>query len=263
MASAQALQRLFALDGEIALVTGAGSGIGAGVAALLAEAGAHVICADLRLDAADAVAARIAEAGGAATALEVDVADEASVKRLFGEVAGRFGRLDLLVNNAGIYPKSDFLALDADSWDRVQDVNLRGAYFCMRGALELMKAGGGGRIVNIASIAALHPLIFDNSHYGASKAGVMALTRAVALEFAGQGVRCNAVLPGAVATEGSARHAASGHDTRGPMMAEGRIPLGRPGSPDDIAAAVLYLAAPASAYVTGHGLVVDGGFLVS
>ena len=262
MASSEALSRLFALDGQVALVTGAGSGIGAATARLLAEAGAEVVCADLRLEAAEATAQAIQAGGGRASGAQVDVAEEASVTALFADVHAKHGGLDLLVNNAGIYPKHDFLEIDAAAWDRVQDVNLRGAYFCMREALKLMKRGGGGRIVNVASIAALHPLIFDNSHYGASKAGVLALTRAVAMEFAEHGVRCNAVLPGAVATEGAAKHAASGHHTRGPLMAPGRIPLGRAAAPEDIAAAVLYLASPASSYVTGHGLVVDGGVLV-
>jgi NAD(P)-dependent dehydrogenase (short-subunit alcohol dehydrogenase family) len=263
MASAEALQRLFAIDGDVALVTGAGSGIGAATARVLAEAGAEVVCADLSLEAAQTTAEAISEAGGKAAALQVDVADEASVEALIDAIAARSGRLDLLVNNAGIYPKYDFLEIPIDAWDRVQAVNLRGAYLCMRGALRLMKADRrGGRIVNIASIAALHPLIFDNSHYGATKAGVLTLTRAVAMEFAAHGVRCNAVLPGAVATEGAGRHAASGHHTHGPMTEPGRIPLARAGKPEDIAAAVLFLASPAAAYITGHGLVVDGGFLV-
>ena len=139
MASAQALQRLFALDGEVALVTGAGSGIGAATARLLAQAGAQMICADRNIEAAEVTAAAIRADGGEATSAEVDVASDVSVSGLFAEISARPGRLDLLVNNAGVYPKHDFLEIDADAWDRVQDVNLRGAYFCMRGALELMK----------------------------------------------------------------------------------------------------------------------------
>jgi NAD(P)-dependent dehydrogenase (short-subunit alcohol dehydrogenase family) len=257
------LDGLFGLAGEVALVTGAGSGIGRAVAETLAGAGAFSLCADLNLDAAKTTATAIREAGGEAEAFPVDVADEASVLALFETLDERFARLDVLVNNAGIFPKYDFLSIDGPAWDKVQNVNLRGAYFCMREALKRMKARSGGRIVNLSSSATLNPVIYDNSHYGASKAGLMALTRAVALEFAEFGVRCNAVLPGAVATEGAGAHKASGYVTRGPMMGEGRIPLARMATPQDIAHAVLYLAAPASAYVTGHGLLVDGGFMVS
>lgn len=258
----ESLRALFSLAGINGVVTGAGSGIGRAIAQMLARAGAAITCADIDLDAALSTVSSIMADGGNARAARVDVSDEASIMALYEEIGAQVGAIDLLVNNAGIFPKLDFLSIDAATWDRVQNVNLRGAYFCMREAIKQMRASGrGGNIINISSVTAIHPGICDNSHYGASKAGVLAITRSVALEFAADNIRCNAILPGGVNTEGARAHSAKG-GVRGPMTTPGRflLPLCEP---EDIAAAALFLASPASRCMTGQTIVADSGFLVT
>lgn len=257
------LSGLFGLHGKTAVVTGAVQGIGFGIARMLAMAGARLVVADLRGDAAEAAAATLRDGGAEAVGVAVDVSEEESVTGLFSSALAAFGGVDILVNNAGIYPKTPFLELTAAQWDRIHAVNLRGTFLCMREAIRHMKAAGrGGAIVNISSVNSLQPVIHDNAQYGSSKAGVNMLTRTTALEFAADGIRVNAVLPGGVATEGAAQSVADRAPT-GPLTQPGRMPLGRIGEPADIAAAVLFLSAPASSYVTGQLLAVDGGFQVS
>lgn len=254
---------LFSLDGKVAVVTGAGSGIGRETALLLASAGAAVVAADLNEEAAQLTVKQIESASGKAIAVEVDIGDEASIVAMFETVQAKLGSLDVLVNNAGIYPKTHFVETSAEKWDKVLRVNLRGTFLCMREAIKRMQAAkSGGSIVNISSVASLQPVIFDNGDYGASKAGVNNLTKVAALEFAGDGIRVNAVLPGGVATEGAAA-STKVHQATGPITQPGRMPLGRIGVASDIARAVLFFASPASDYVTGQLLAVDGGFQVS
>lgn len=255
--------KIFDLGDRVAVVTGAGSGIGRETACVLAAAGARVAVADLNEAGAAQTARMIEQAGGTALAFGVDIGSEESVESLFDSVIARFGRLDVLVNNAGIYPKTSFLDTSSAKWDRIMQVNLRGTFLCLREAIRHMKAAGnGGSIVNISSVASLQPVIFDNSDYGASKAGVNNLTKVTALEFAGDRIRVNAILPGGVATEGAAASSAS-HRASGPITQPGRMPLGRMGTPADIAHAVLFFASAASGYVTGQLLAVDGGFQIS
>jgi NAD(P)-dependent dehydrogenase (short-subunit alcohol dehydrogenase family) len=254
---------LFKLDQKVAVVTGAGSGIGRETALLLASAGAAVVAADLNEEAAQETAKQIEGASGKAIAVKVDIGNEASILAMYETVQSKLGRLDILVNNAGIYPKTSFVDTSAEKWDKVQGVNLRGTFLCMREAIKRMKAGkAGGSIINISSVASLQPVIFDNGDYGASKAGVNNLTKVAALEFAPDGIRVNAVLPGGVATEGAAA-STKVHQAHGPITQPGRMPLGRIGVAADIARAVLFFASPASDYVTGQLLAVDGGFQVS
>ena len=257
------VESLFGLGGRVALVTGAGSGIGRETALLLASAGATVVAADLNEEGAQQTVAQIEQAAGKAIALKVDIGDEASVVAMFEAVRAKLGRLDILVNNAGIYPKTSFVDTPAEKWDRVMRINLRGTFLCMREAVKQMQAGGtGGSIINISSVASLQPVIFDNGDYGASKAGVNNLTKTAALEFAEDRIRVNAVLPGGVATEGAAASTKS-HKAHGPITQPGRMPLGRIGVAADIASAVLFFASPAADYVTGQLLAVDGGFQIS
>jgi len=256
--------RLLRLDGKVAVVTGAGRGIGRAVAVLFAEAGARVALCDIDGAAASAAAAAIQSATGHA----VDIADERSVVGLFEAVHASMGGVDILVHAAAVFPKRDFLEMSAAQWDALHAVNTRGTFLVMREAIRWMKAGGhGGAIVNVSSVSGERAAVTNNSAYGASKAAVTNLTRSMAIETAGDGIRINAVLPGGVATEGAQRATAAmkeqGLAIGGPMTMPGRLPLGRIADPEEIAAACLFLAAPGASYITGQALAVDGGFLVS
>lgn len=251
------LEEMFGLAGEVAVVTGAGAGLGKEIATLLARAGATVVIADVRADAAETVAGELRGRGHNALAIEADVADEQSVLALFTRVEEELGGATILVNNAGIYPNQLLVDMSVTDWDRVQSINLRGAFLCSREAVRsLQTRRRDGRIVNISSIAALHaPLIGDTS-YTASKAGLTGFTKALALEVATNGIRVNAVLPGGVMTE--TRPAG----LTGPATQPGRFLLGV-AHPSKHAAAVLFLTSPAASHMTGETLVVDGGFLIS
>jgi len=253
-----------------ALVTGAGRSIGRAIALRLAEAGAALLVADVDLDGGRETVEAIAALGGTAEAMVADVANVAEGRAAVAEAVAAFGRLDVLVNNAGIFPFAAALTLAEEQWDRVLDVNLKGAFFLARAAARLMIAARrGGRIVNVASVAALRPS-GNLAHYDASKGGLLALTRALALEFAPHGITVNAILPGEIDTPGTRGNASeldqeggvAVMDMRAPEFLA-RIPLGRLGTPEDVANAALFLASGASAYITGASLVVDGGYLLA
>ena len=248
---------LLDLSGSVALVTGASRGIGAGIAVRLAEAGAAVAVAARSADEGPgSTVARIRERGGSALALAVDVADEAQVVRAVDATVAALGRLDILVNCAGIQPTRALADQSVEDWDAMHSTNLRGVFLCTREAARVfVPQGRGGAIVNVASIEGLQPA-WAHSHYAASKAGVVMHTRAAALELGGHGIRVNSVSPGLIWNPDLERTWPEGV---GRWLAH--VPLDRLGQPDDVSDAVLFLASPMARFVTGANLVVDGGVL--
>jgi 3-oxoacyl-[acyl-carrier protein] reductase len=232
-------------------VTGAGRGIGRAVARAFAANGARVALCDLD---GERVAAVAADLPGGASAHRVDVTDALAVDGWASEVEATWGGVDVLVSNAGVYPSDAFLDLTPERWDAVLDVNLRAAFLvCQRFARSMVAGRAGGSIVTIASGTARFARV-GAAHYGASKAGLVALTRTMALELAPHGIRVNAISPGLIDVPDGPRLAPA---YRRAMTA--MVPAGRMGTPDDVAAAVLALADPGMAYVTGQELRVDGG----
>jgi 3-oxoacyl-[acyl-carrier protein] reductase len=246
------------LAGKVALVTGAGSGIGRATAELFAVQGAEVAVVDLV--AADETAAAIEAAGGSALAIETDVGDGAAVEAMAGKAIDCFGRVDVLVNNAGIL--DDYLAA-ADTpdevWDRVMGVNLKGMFFTSRALIPQMLENGGGAIVNVASTAAL---VGGNggAAYTTSKHGIVGLTRQLCFDYASSGIRANVICPGAVETGMTKEIFAAGDAAV--MEAVRSAPIGRWAQPDELASVALFLASDDAAFVHGATYVVDGGFSV-
>ena len=250
----------FRIDGAVAIVTGGGGGIGRATAELFAEAGAHVAVVDRDPDAARDVAEAVLAAGRKAAAYALDVTDEAAVERTFESIAEAEGRLDILVNNAGIAIRKPAVELPLADWDAVVAVNMTGVFTCSRAAARhMLDSGRGGAIVNTASIMGLSGGgLYPNISYQTTKGAVVNMTRALAVEWAREGIRVNAVAPTYVRTQFIA-----GLMQRPDLMDEIRrvTPLGRLAEPEEVAAAILFLASPAASMITGHTLPVDGGFL--
>jgi NAD(P)-dependent dehydrogenase (short-subunit alcohol dehydrogenase family) len=253
------VQSLLDFRDQVVLVTGAGGGIGAGIAARFGEAGATVVAHfNTSADGARAVVKRLNKDGGRSVALQADLSDAARVREAIDDIVSHFGRLDALINNAGIYPLHGLLDMPALAWDDVLNANLRSAFLCTQAAAKAMIAGGrGGAIVNITSIEAENPAP-AHAHYSASKAGLAMLTRSSAHELGPHGVRVNAVAPGLIGRPGI-------EDAwpDGVSRWQTAAPLRRLGTPEDIADACLFLASPAARWITGATLLVDGGVMTA
>lgn len=259
---------LISLTGRTAIVTGGAMGIGRGIVERLAEAGASVVVADADLEAAETTVKELTEQGRSAMAMYADVGDPDDVHRLVADTIGWRGRVDILVNDAGIFPSMPVLDMGPDDFDRVIRTNLRGVFLCSReAALRMRSQDSGGRIINITSIDALHPSSVGLAHYDASKHGVWGFTKNLALELAPHGIWVNAIAPGAIATPGVASMQSSVPGAPDPQATLeaflAHVPMGRVGAPDDIARAALFLASDLASYITGTQIVVDGGRLLA
>jgi len=260
------LHELFRLPGQVAVVTGAAKGIGFAVASRLAEAGASVVLTDVDRAGLDRAVQELRGRDYRVEGIESDAARSGDAAKVVAHAVATFGQIDVLVNNAGIFPFAPALDVTPELWERVVATNLSGAFFFSQAAAREMRKTGRGSIVNVASIDALHPT-GALAHYDASKGGMLMLTRSLALELGPLGIRVNTICPGSINTEGA--RAAMGAASKGASAADlgkaflARVPLKRTGEPDDIAAAAVFLASAASSYVTGANLVVDGGFLLS
>lgn len=262
------LQQLFGIDGKVAVVTDSGANSSADVASVLSAAGAQVVLADNDPATMRPVIARVQAFGGSIEGIETDVESEPSVVALFEHVTKSLGSPDIVVNCAAMTNNAPLTELTAAQWDEVLSIDLRSVFLCMREAIRHMKtAGRGGRIVNITTMGALHPVLHGNGAYGAARAGVGGLVRSAALDYAKDNILINNVMPGTVQNKVRFHPDTLARMQRGEMSGPGtdadrRRPLGW-GRADDIAAAVLYLVGPSGGYITGQGIVLDGGFLLS
>ena len=245
------------LDGKVAVITGAGGGMGREAAILFTQEGAKVCAADVQLGAAEETAALCAP--DAAFAFEVDVANEQQVVAMMSATAERFGGIDVLYNNAGISPDDDASVLDTsvEAWDRVQDVNTKGVFLCCKHGIPYLRERGGGSVINVASFVAIVGAATSQISYTASKGAVLSMSRELGVQFARQGVRVNALCPGPVETPLLLR--IFGDDPAAYERRRIHLPMGRLAKPREIVNAALFLASDESSYVTGSTFLIDGG----
>jgi 3-oxoacyl-[acyl-carrier protein] reductase len=241
---------------QVVLITGAGRGIGKAIALAFAREGAKVAVNDINPDSCEATANEINASGGEATAFHADVSNKLAVQSMLIDLEDRWGRVDVLINNAGVEPHKPIVQLDEWDWDRTIDVNLKGAFICSQSVGRMMIKQGGGAIVNIASIAGRAAGLRDRSAYVASKTGLIGFTKECAREFAAHQIRVNAVCPGVIVTEMTA-HLRDNAAQMQKWLED--IPLGRLGEPDDVSGLVLFLCSDAARYITGQAINVDGG----
>ena len=258
------LSSIINLSGKTAIVTGGAMGIGYGITYRLAEAGASVVIADMNKKAADKAAATLIAKGWKATVVTVDVSDAAQVQQMVEAAVSAYGSLDILVNDAGIYPNVPVMQLEEKAFEKIISINLKGVFLCTKAAAaQMIRQGTGGKIINITSIDALHPSMIGLATYDASKHGVWGFTKNVALELAPHNIWVNAIAPGSVNTPGTGADKVTKEveETMKPFLA--KIPMRRMGEPDDIGKVALFLASNFSSYMTGSQVVADGGALLS
>lgn len=248
------------LAGRIALVNGASRGIGESIALGLGVSGAHVICTSRKIESCEAVAQKIRDAGGSAESFECHAGEMASVNALLAHVKAKHGKLHVLVNNGATNPYFGAVA-DTPEWafDKTMDVNVKGPFYLSAGAVPLMREAGGGSIINIASINAHEPGLWQGV-YSVTKAALVSMTKSFAKEYAKESIRANAVLPGFTDTKMTAVFKQDETALKG--MLDVHVPMGRMADPQEMVGAVLYLASDAASYTTGAEIVVDGGFLL-
>jgi len=266
------IHKLFDLSGKVALVTGGAMGIGLAIVERLAQAGSAVLISDIDEKAGEAAATELGGKGYKVAFVKTDAGKVSDIVHAVAQAKDKFGGLDILVNNAGVFPMSPVMNTSEELWDKVMAVNLKGVFFFAQHAAKLMTENNKpGKIINIASIDAIHPT-GNLVHYDASKGGVLMMTKSLALELSKHQITVNAIAPGGITTPGTAKISEGmlkGSGLSPEAFAEmmkgfgARIPMGRQGDPDDIAAPVLFLASDASRYITGETIVVDGGYLLS
>ena len=246
---------MFDFENRVVMVTGGGQGIGAATATLFGEQGANVVVTDV-VEEREAVGEAVEDAGGTALVRELDVTDYEQAQSVVKDTVDEFGRVDVLVNNAGIFPTAGVDEMTPEDWQRVIDINLTGTFNCTKAVLPVMRDQEYGRIVNISSASGGKiGWSGELSHYAASKGGVVGFTRSAAIDLGPDGITMNAVVPGMIDT-GAAEEVSTDEEIQG---AVNMTPVGRQGDPDELAAAIVYLASEPAAFVTGESLVVDGG----
>ena len=259
------LKEIINLEGKVAIITGGAMGIGFGIAYRLAEAGASVVIADMNKTAADEAAAKLEAKGWKAAAVEVDVSQAAQVEQVVEMAVKTYGSVDILVNDAGIYPNVPVMQMEEKEFDKILSINLKGVFlFTQAVAAQMIKQGRGGKIINITSVDAIHPSMVGLATYDASKHGIWGFTKNVALELAPHKIWVNAIAPGGVNTPGTGAGNMSAQEMEQVMKPFfDKIPMRRMGEPDDIGKVALFLASDLSSYMTGSQIVVDGGVLLS
>ena len=254
---------MFNLSGKVAVVTGGGSGIGRAISTLFGRQGAHVMVLDLDGRAADETAAEIGRAGGTAQGASCDVSNAAAVKTAFDTIVGRERRLDILINNAGVAHVGNIERTSEDDFDRLYRVNVKGVFLCTQAAIPVMVQRGGGVILNMASIVAFIG-VADRFAYSMTKGAVLTMTKSVAIDYVKQNVRCNCICPARIRTpfvEGFVKKNYPGREEQVLQELAEYQPMGRMGTPDEVAFLALYLCSDEASFVTGQAYPLDGGVL--